>query len=406
MYTFLLLAVAAVFPAVAITSWVARRDRLPEPRKVVVTTAVLGGLAAIPILIVEVLLVLVLGLPDDPSALETIGQAVLMAFVVASLTEESFKFLVIRGYAARHDEFDEPFDGIVYGVAASLGFALVENVLYVLGGWMDSGVRGGIVIAIMRALTAVPMHAACGIIMGTCIGIGRFKPGRGWMVLGFAAAFGFHGAYDAFLMAIPALGSPELILFSVGGFLMTFILGVVVAGLAIARMRRDQTQRMAVATIRAGLPPVPPMIQTIAEESAHGLVGHPTPPAPPMPPSVSAHRMPDRSEAGVEVPEGVPHLPMASLIATGVAAAVFVVFVAVLLIAVGTQDEPSDAWATAIGLAFLAALLLSLIAVPLSIVALVREPRWRPASVLALVGGSGELLLLGGLLILGLLSGA
>ena len=73
------------------------------------------------------------------------------AFFGASIPEESFKYLVLTRYAMRRSSFDEPMDGLVYGVAASLGFATFENILYVSG--------GGLGVAVLRALTAVPLHA-------------------------------------------------------------------------------------------------------------------------------------------------------------------------------------------------------------------------------------------------------
>ena len=241
MYGFALLAAATIYPAIAILAWVRNRDQLPEPKDVVVKTAVLGGLTTIPILVVGMVLSVVLGVSFD-DAQPTLRNALLGAFVIAALNEESFKFLVLRGYSARHDAFDEPFDGIVYGVAASIGFAIVENVMYVFSGWSEGGLADGFIIAGLRALTAIPGHAACGVILGACIGIGRFSPGRGWMLLGFIAAVCFHGAYDAFLMAaeVPELQRAGLTLPLVGGFIITFVLEVVVAGLAIARLRRDQ----------------------------------------------------------------------------------------------------------------------------------------------------------------------
>lgn len=374
MYLYLLLIGATVYPCVGLVSWVSSRDQLPEPEGVVWRTAIFGGLAVIPILVVQSILVAALDLPPDFEAIGTVGQALLMSFIVAALAEESFKFLVLRGYSARHDAFDEPFDGIVYGVAAGMGFAVVENVLYVFQGWMGGGLTGGFVTAIMRAITAVPGHAACGVIMGTCIGIGRFKPRRGWMVLGFLAAVGFHGAYDAFLflLNVPSVQEAGMVAYCVVGFVMVFLLEVVVAGLAIARMRRDQTRRIAETEV------------SMDEEVAGvGL--------PPVPEAIEASR-------------GVPGLPMASLIVAGSSAALFTLAIAIGVVGAASGRGMSEQWVSVLGLATLLAILLALVAVPLSIVALVRQPRWKAASILALVCGAGELLVLGGLLVVGLAS--
>jgi RsiW-degrading membrane proteinase PrsW (M82 family) len=85
---------------------------------------------------------------------------------VAAFTEELFKFLVLFLLIWKRPEFNEKFDGIVYAVFVSLGFAGVENVLYVI----SSGVETGIV----RAVTAVPAHAVFGITMGFYFGMAKF----------------------------------------------------------------------------------------------------------------------------------------------------------------------------------------------------------------------------------------
>ena len=79
------------------------------------------------------------------------------AFAVAGLVEESFKFLAFYLIIWRNVNFNEKFDGIVYAVFIALGFAGVENILYVA--------EGGVQVAITRAITAVPAHALFGVII-------------------------------------------------------------------------------------------------------------------------------------------------------------------------------------------------------------------------------------------------
>ena len=92
-----------------------------------------------------------------------------MAFFVVGLGEELLKYLVVILYAFRKPCFNEPFDGIVYAVMVSLGFAAFENIIYVM--------EGGIGVAIMRMFTAVPMHAAFAVIMGYYIGLSKYYHG-------------------------------------------------------------------------------------------------------------------------------------------------------------------------------------------------------------------------------------
>ena len=92
-----------------------------------------------------------------------------MAFFVVGLGEETLKYLVVIFYAFRKPCFNEPFDGIVYAVMVSLGFAAFENIFYVM--------EGGLGVAVLRMFTAVPMHAAFAVIMGYYIGLSKYYPG-------------------------------------------------------------------------------------------------------------------------------------------------------------------------------------------------------------------------------------
>jgi RsiW-degrading membrane proteinase PrsW (M82 family) len=145
-------------------------------------------LVVLPILFVERLLMNLM-----PS-MGKIGTASYHAFVVAGTTEEVFKFLVLYLLVWRSPSFNEKFDGIVYAVFVSLGFAAVENVLYV----MD----GGIQTALLRALTAVPAHALFGVTMGYYLGIAHMyeelRQDYLWRSILFPILL--HGIYDFILM--------------------------------------------------------------------------------------------------------------------------------------------------------------------------------------------------------------
>jgi RsiW-degrading membrane proteinase PrsW (M82 family) len=117
------------------------------------------------------------------------------AFVVAAFTEELFKFLFVMILIWRSKHFNEQFDGIVYAVYVSMGFAMVENVLYVLD--------GGLSTALVRAFTAVPAHAIFAVSMGYFLGRAKFNKTR--RVTFLFAAIGMpillHGLYDFILMS-------------------------------------------------------------------------------------------------------------------------------------------------------------------------------------------------------------
>lgn len=115
-------------------------------------------------------------------------------FMVAGLTEELLKFICVMLLFWRNINFNEKFDGIVYAVFVSLGFAAVENIFYVLD--------GGISVGLLRAFISVPAHALFGIMMGAYIGLARFDLEKSGRLLwrAFFYAFFFHGLYDFLLM--------------------------------------------------------------------------------------------------------------------------------------------------------------------------------------------------------------
>ena len=141
------------------------------------------------------------------------------AFFVVALVEEFSKYIFVRYFAQRHREFDEPYDGIMYAIMVSMGFAVTENLAYVF--------ESGIEAAIYRAFTAVPAHATFGIIMGYYMGKAKFSRNRvKYNLLGLGLATVFHGTYDFFLFIeyIPGI--------SIGAF-MSLAVGILLSQKAI-----------------------------------------------------------------------------------------------------------------------------------------------------------------------------
>jgi len=123
---------------------------------------------------------------------QSVGQQAVHAFLIVALVEEFSKFIFVRGILYNNANFNEPFDGIVYSVMVSMGFATFENIIYV----MD----GGIGTALMRMFSAVPAHASFAILMGFYLGKAKFEHKKSYYALhALAVATLFHGAYDYFL---------------------------------------------------------------------------------------------------------------------------------------------------------------------------------------------------------------
>lgn len=132
----------------------------------------------------------------------SLGMLMVFTTVVAGMVEELCKYGALRLSAARF--IREEYDGVLYAAAISLGFAALENVGYAR--------EHGLSTAITRAYTAIPLHAACGVIMGSYVGRERVRILHGWSPRGLAftgvlwAVF-LHGLYDAFAFTSTPISS-------------------------------------------------------------------------------------------------------------------------------------------------------------------------------------------------------
>lgn len=183
-------------PVLIVALYIYLRDKYEKEPVLRLLLALAGGVIIIPaVLFVEEFLL------SLPSSLSVIAFQAYKAFVVAAFTEEAFKYIMFLILIWALKDFNEKFDGIVYAVYISLGFAAVENLLYVYA--------GGYQVGILRAFTAVPAHAFFGVSMGYHFGLARFYPEARTRELAFAFLFPvmWHGFYDFFLMT----GKPLLI---------------------------------------------------------------------------------------------------------------------------------------------------------------------------------------------------
>jgi RsiW-degrading membrane proteinase PrsW (M82 family) len=202
----------SVAPVLIIALYIYIRDKYEKEPWICLLKALLSGFIIVfPIVFVEKQLITVF--KGGPG----LDEAAYNAFIVASMTEEGFKFLVFMLFFWRDRNFNEQFDGIVYAVFISMGFAMVENIMYVY--------RGGYQVGYLRALTAVPAHALFGTVMGYHFGIAKFYPGikrRNNLFFAIAIPFIWHGLYDFLIMGqhqlLLLIFIPLLIYFWINGF--------------------------------------------------------------------------------------------------------------------------------------------------------------------------------------------
>lgn len=190
-YNFILVA-AAVIPAIFLMAKVYRSDRLERESPYLLWALVRAGILSS--LIAMVAERILSGLLDLTVRDEGLYQ-VLLYFVVVAFSEEGAKYLMLRRSTWRSREFNCQYDGVVYAVFVSLGFALWENLSYVL--------HYGFSVAIVRALTAIPGHTCFGVFMGVFYGFARRVENRGLReraqacrAAAVAVPALLHGAYD------------------------------------------------------------------------------------------------------------------------------------------------------------------------------------------------------------------
>ena len=152
----------ALLPGVIIIIYIFRKDKVEhEPIGLILKLLALGALSCIPAVILENLVT-----AFGPGYSEgTVEYAFFEAFCVAALCEELCKYGLLRLGSWKSRHFDFRFDAIVYGVSVAVGFALLENVLYVM--------EGGLQVALVRAVLSVPLHAFCGVFMGIFYGAAK-----------------------------------------------------------------------------------------------------------------------------------------------------------------------------------------------------------------------------------------
>jgi protease PrsW len=176
---------AAIAPALALLSFFyLRNEMFTEPRRSLVRAFISGAIITFPILFIQYVM----------EAEQVLTNPFVSNVLFSSALEEFFKWLVIFATIYSHVEFDDPYDGILYGVAVSLGFATVENVFYLISFGIDE--------AFIRAILPVSSHALFGVVMGYYFGKSKFsdrKRQKEFLIMAFVGSFLLHFSYNTIL---------------------------------------------------------------------------------------------------------------------------------------------------------------------------------------------------------------
>jgi len=183
----------AALPAIILLIYIYKQDKVEkEPIGLLAKLLLFGALSVITALIGETV---GLGIISFIFPEGSMTYAYIECFLIVAICEEVGKYFAMKLGTWKSREFNYKFDGVVYGVCTSLGFAIVENILYVLD--------GGVSLAVTRGFTAVPAHAIFGVLMGLYYGrakqcsafndlIGKKKNLRKALIIPII----FHGFYD------------------------------------------------------------------------------------------------------------------------------------------------------------------------------------------------------------------
>jgi len=191
---------AGIAPAIALMSFFYLKDRFTEPIPLILRTFILGALLVFPIMFIQYVF----------NTEGLVDSTFIQSFFIVALSEEFFKWFIFFYCIYNHSEFDAHYDGIVYAVGISLGFASLENILFLFS--------NGIEHAFSRALFPVSSHALFGVIMGYYFGKAKMNNTHKKRNLAFAFLIPFilHGTYNYILRTVESNWLILLIPFMIG----------------------------------------------------------------------------------------------------------------------------------------------------------------------------------------------
>lgn len=223
---------AALLPAFFLLHFIYRHDTTEkEPPRLLLKLFVLGIFAAIPVFILEQVGENILNEHIDKASPL---YSVILAFIIIAVIEEGIKYLFLKLSTWNDPNFNYRFDGVVYAVFVSIGFAAIENLMYVF--------KYGLSVVLPRALLALPAHMGFAVFMGTfygsaqvCRAQGRKVSMRGYLILSFLLPVFLHGLYNASAMLHTTFST-----------LLFFVFVIIMDIIVIRRVKREAKRDSAI----------------------------------------------------------------------------------------------------------------------------------------------------------------
>ena len=186
------LLLVTILPSILIILFFVNSDKFKEPKSEIIKVFIFGILITIPAYILNTFL------GDFWYNNTKVSQNLISSFLTAAPVEEGLKLSILYYFVYKMKDFNEPLDGIVYGVTASLGFATLENIYYVYL-LADHFQTTSMALAVVRSFSAVPAHAVFGIFMGYFFMKYSFIKKGDNLFFAFIVPFVLHGCYNLFI---------------------------------------------------------------------------------------------------------------------------------------------------------------------------------------------------------------
>ena len=204
-----------LFPPLLILLYFVLTDKFKEPKGTIILIFFLGFLICLPAGILN-------GLSHDFFYDGSkYSDNLTSSFLGPAWAEELLKFSILYLIVLKRNEFNEPMDGLVYGVVVSLGFATYENYTYVYE-WAEQIAKDegydfaelSYLVALGRSYSAIPMHGLNGAVMGYYFGMYAFSGNKKFLILSLILPYLFHGFYNFLVWPYPMTIIGILVLFS------------------------------------------------------------------------------------------------------------------------------------------------------------------------------------------------
>lgn len=203
-YKIIIYVIFGLLPSLTWLFYYLRKDLHPEPKKAIIRIFLWGAAITIPVFFVQIGFNYLLGKTNTNPAV----YAVIYWFLVISLSEEFFKYLVVRIKIFNSPDLDEPLDIMLYMVVTALGFAAIENIFYLfspIGNFSFYNlISKTLLIMFIRFVGATFLHTLCSAVIGYAMAISLCDEKNRFLkvVLGVAVAVLLHGLYDFSIMTL------------------------------------------------------------------------------------------------------------------------------------------------------------------------------------------------------------